>query len=91
MIVRRREKNLFTKPEGSQSGRVLVLAIRKVLLRPTWRGPNFVIPEGTFFANPDGSYFRAFGGVLILSNRKGPNFANPEGSFFSNPEGSYFC
>ena len=74
----------FTNPEGSQSGRVPILPIRK--------GPNF--------ANSEGSHFCKSGGVSIWSIRKGPNFANPEGSKFcqfarvrniGNPEGSQHC
>ena len=82
---------IFTNPEGSHSGGVPILPIR--------RCPNF--------ANPEVSQFCQSGGVLFLLIRRGPNFANPEGSNFSNrgvlflpirkglvftnPEGSYFC
>ena len=63
---------------------------------PIRRGPNFAIPEGSIFANTEGSQS---GGVPILPIRRGPNFANPEGSSFANPEesnfaipeGSYYC
>ena len=91
---------IFTKPEGSQSGGVPILPIR--------RAPNF--------ANPKGSFFCQSGGVSILPIGSGLIFANPEGSkfcqsggvhicqsggvlflpirrclVFTNPEGSYFC
>ena len=82
-------KTFFTNSEGSQSGRVPILPIRKV--------PNFANPEGSqffqsggvlflpiwkdhTFANPEGSQFCQSGGVLFLPIRRGHNFANPEGS-----------
>ena len=85
-------KAIFTKPEGSQSGRVPILPIR--------RDPNF--------ADPEGSQFCQSGGVLFFPFRRGTIFANPEGYyfwqsggllflpirmvlFFANPEGSCFC
>ena len=64
---------IFTNPEGSQSGgvpilpirRCSILPIRRGLSLPIRRGPNFATPEGSNFANPEGS-----------------SFANPEGSQF---------
>ena len=91
---------IFTKPEGSQSGGVPILPIR--------RAPNFANPKGSFFcqsggvsilpigsglifANPEGSKFCQSGGVLFLPIRSGLVFTNPEGSYFCQPGGVLFC
>ena len=92
-------KAIFTKPEGSQSGGVPILPIRK--------GPNFASPEGsqfcqsgrvpilpirrgTVFANPEGYYSCQPGGVLFLPIRRGLVFANPEETCFCQSGGVLF-
>ena len=67
-------ETIFTNPEGSHSGGVPILPIR--------RCPNF--------ANPEVSQFCQSGGVPILQIRRGAIFANPEGSKFCQSGGVQF-
>ena len=70
-----RKGEIFANLEGSylrQSGRVLLLPIRKGPVLPIRKCPNF--------ANPEESYFFNSGRVPFLPNRNGPNFAKPEWS-----------
>ena len=67
-------ESIFTKPEGSQSGGVPILPIR--------RAPNF--------ANREWSYICQSGGVQILPIRRGPFLPIRRGPIFANPEWSCF-
>ena len=70
---------IFSNPEGSQSGGVSILPIRRGLIFANLQGRN---PEGLNFDNPEGSYFCQSGGVPILPIRRGTVFVNPEGYYF---------
>ena len=72
-------KAIFTNPEGSQSGRVLFLLIRKAgnlanpegSILPIWRVPIFVNPMGSQFCQSGGVQFCQSGRFPILPIRKG--------------------
>ena len=72
-------KAIFTNPEGSQSGRVLFLLIRKAgnlanpegSILPIWRVPIFFNPMGSQFCQSGGVQFCQSGRFPILPIRKG--------------------
>ena len=79
-ILKSPRETIFTNPEGSQSGGVPILPIRR---GPNFANPavsNFANPEGSYFANPKGSCFYQSGGVpfcqsggvLFFPIRRGP-------------------
>ena len=88
---------IFTNPEGSQSGGVQILPVRRGPILPIRRGLVLPIRRGPNYANPEGLILSIRRGLIlpirrgpILPIRRGPFLPIRRGPIFFNPEGYSF-